>query len=196
MAAEQTQTIPKREMARHRGIVWALIVIALGCAVVALIRADQMTEKARRINCAGNLKGLGLASRAYAADYDACFPDDLSLLMVVGWMPMSAAKVYTCPNTRTTPAGSLEQFRAGGHCDYLYLGKGLTEKCRGLDPEKVILGCDKPGNHRDFFNVWVATGYVRGYAGSSIEEIADRNGLFLPGYNLPAEKTVETKPTP
>ena len=45
--------------------------------------------------------------------------------------------------------------------------------------ESTIIASDKPGNHRRFANVMVATGYTRSYEADSIEEIVRRNGLFL-----------------
>ena len=62
--------------------------------------------------------------------------------------------------------------------------------------ESIIIASDKPGNHRRLANVMVATGYTRGYEADSIEEIVRKNGLFLPGYNMPekAEADRRTKP--
>ena len=46
----------------------------------------------------------------------------------------------------------------------------------GCGAESTIIASDKPGNHRRFANVMVATGYTRGYEADSIEEIVRRLG--------------------
>lgn len=151
-------------------------------------------ERARRINCAGNLKSLGLALRMYGGDHSERFPDGLSLSFVWDYHPTMAD--YTCPSTSTEHASRPEAFRPDQHSDYLYFGKGLTEACQGYGMESTIIACDKPGNHRRFFNVMVANGWTRGFEGDSIEEIADKNGLFLPGYNMPDKTEGDTDPEP
>lgn len=181
-----------RETTGGRSVAWAAGLTALGAVFVGIGFSrgpSQAREKARRINCASCMKNLGLSSRMYSGDFDEHFPPDLAALIRQDYL--TTLKLYTCPSTDTRPAESFEEFQTGGHCDYLYFGKGLTEGCMGHDPDRTILGCDKPGNHRGYFTVWFATGRVRGYAGKSIEEIADQNGLFLPGYNTLGEASTE-----
>ena len=175
---------------------WALLLtgavilaVMIGAGVLAL---GDGREKARRINCYSHLNGLGLALRMYSSDHDEHFPDELSLWFVCNYHPTMIC--YTCPSTDTEPAPRPEAFRSDQHLDYIYFGKGLTEDCRGCDPAKTILACDKPGNHRGFFNILCAAAPTKGYQGDSIQEIADKNGLFLPGYNMP-EKAPDDKAT-
>jgi len=185
----------KQEQKPARTVLWTVLGLAIPIVVGFMLLAPWLTqsrEKARRIHCASNLKGLALALRMYCGSCNEHFPDDLSALIEVGYH--TSFQCYTCPSMTTVPASALEEFRSGRHCDYLYFGKGLTEDCRGCDPGKVVILCDKPGNHRRFFNVIFTTGYWKAHVGSSIEEIADKNGLFLPGYNMP-EKT-EADPAP
>ena len=142
----------------------------------------EMGEEARRINCASHLKNFALSSRMYSGDHDGRFPDDLLGLYAGDYL--RSFQMWTCPATDTKPASSLAELRSGEHCDYLYFGGGVTEECMGHDPAKTVLGCDRPGNHRGFLNVWFANGRVKGYSGESIEEIVLDNGLFLPGHTL------------
>ena len=180
-----------------RTVLWAVLALAILIVMAFLLLAPWLTqsrEKARRINCASRLQGIALALRMYSGDNDECFPDDLSALPERRYH--STFKCYTCPSTTTVPASDLTQFRTGAHCDYLYFGKGLTEDCRGRDPGKVVILCDRPGNHKRFLTVVVTTGQRRGYEGHTIEEIVDKNGLFLPGYNMPKKAKDEETTTP
>ena len=151
-------------------------------------------EDARRVSCYGNLRHLAMSALVYSGDRDGHFPPDFSALIMQGYQ--TALVIYTCPSTDTTAAQNFEEFQTGRHCDYVYFGKELTEDCRGYEPAKTILGCDKPGNHQEYFNVWFGDTLVKGYSGRSIEEIADENGLFLPGYNMPEKAKTEETRTP
>jgi len=175
-------------------LVLAVSVFAALICYSVFVDRPKMRERARRINCAGNLKSLGLAVRMYSGDSDDHFPPNFSALITQDYL--TTFKVYTCPSTVTQEAGSLEQFQTGEQCDYQYFGKGIAEDCRGCEPTKTILGCDKPGNHRGYFTVWFADGHVKGYLGESIEGIADQNGLFLPGYNMPEKTEAEAELRP
>ena len=192
MADDTPQPEPRKRITGPEAVVWALVLFAAAFVALGPAAASRAREKARRINCAGNLKGIGLSLRMYTADYDECFPDDLSSLMKLNYH--TTMKCYTCPSTNTEPASYTEAFRPERHLDYLYFGKGLTEACQGYGMENTIIACDKPGNHKRFLNVMVANGWTRGFEGDTIEEIADRNGLFLPGYNMP-EKRKAKEPT-
>jgi len=121
---------------------------------------SQSRTKARRINDAGNLKQIGLGLRMYSSDHDDRFPDDLGKLFDDGYL--TSGRVYTCPAVQTTqPPTSGDDIRAG-RCDYLYFGKGATERTHGTDSP---IACTKPGlMGGQFLNVLYADGHVKGYA--------------------------------
>jgi len=139
---------------------------------------SQAREKARQVNCVSNLKQIGLAVMMFAGDNNDQYPDDLAQLIDKGYL--SNYRVYACPSTPTTPATSLEQFRSGDHTDYVYYGKGLSQADIN-NPTNTIVACDQDGNHRqNVVNILFADGHVKPYTGTSIEQIAEDNGLVLP----------------
>jgi prepilin-type processing-associated H-X9-DG protein len=119
---------------------------------------SQAREKARRINDLGNLKQIGLGLRIYSADHGETFPADLGVLMEEDYL--RTGKVYICPASKTVPPATAADVRAG-RCDYLYFGKGRTERdCGTKDP----IACTKPGLFsRGYINVLYGDGHVRGY---------------------------------
>lgn len=157
----------------------AIAVIAL-LAGMLLPALSQAREKARQINCAGNLKQIGLAMSMYCMDNDEQFPSDLSLLAEQNYL--TSLELYTCPSCQTEPAEAPEQLREDGTCDYVYLGSGLDESCGGQSATSTILACDRDKNHRKFVNILFADGHVRGYlCPGSLRDLAASEGLFLPG---------------
>ena len=167
------------------------LVAVLGCTVIVIVVAvsmrsafQQAQEKSRRINCAGNLKQIGLALRMYSGDHGDHFPPDFAVLIQQDYL--TTKKVYTCPSTSTLPATDLNQFLTEDHCDYLYFGAGLIEDCEGHPPGQTIIACDDFANHVGAIKdkaviVLFADGRVRIVGGiNAIEDLAGRQGLFLP----------------
>ena len=113
-----------------------MVIIILAALLVPIL--GKAREKARRVNCAGNLKSLGLALLMYSGDNGGPMPTDPSGY-AGGYFPntvpryvnsfgnvasegyiTSDGKVWACPSAirqRTTVANS----------NYIYIGSGLKD---------------------------------------------------------------------
>jgi hypothetical protein len=84
--------------------------------------------RANRAKCSNNLRQITLACLMYANSHDGRFPDDLQALLASEEI---TGDVFVCPAGMkerapyTRPAMPPEQFHRD-HCDYVYLGRGVT----------------------------------------------------------------------
>jgi prepilin-type processing-associated H-X9-DG protein len=145
------------------GVVLVIVQIAI-LAGMLLPALNAAREKARRISCASNLKGIGFAIRMYSQENNEQFPDKngaegLEMLRAGGYLENT--KVCTCPSTTTVPAmdgGKLTE----ENVDYVYIG-GMNESA-SVD---AVFACDKPNNHNKFGNLLFVDGHVSAFAGAN-----------------------------
>lgn len=140
--------------------------VSLGClllvGVMVVLVAGMLLPthcgsggKARRINCAGNLKQIGLALIIYAGDDpdDGYFPDGISFQRLHEGRYLTDGKVYSCPE-----AIALDTL--AGQSNYVYRGAGLKDT--HANSTKVILAHDRLGNHEGWVNCLYLDGHVKG----------------------------------
>ena len=146
-----------RSALRVTGTVLAIVVLFVYACVP---RHTGHGERATRINCAGNLKQIGLAMRMYSSDNDEHFPPGLYQLVKGNYL--THPKVFLCPEHRP-PKGFPKTFEAPADfvCDYWYI-PGHTEATAGRETPLVV---EKVGNHTHFGNVCFGDGHVKGFAG-------------------------------
>mgnify|MGYP003572252279 CR=1 FL=1 len=138
-------------------VVVAIIAILAGMLLPVLSKAR---EKARRVNCAGNLKQIGLSLLMYSGDFDGFFNNRVATTGS-NWEPLNTeryiqdGKVWACPS-RT------EVLTMCSDSAYRYIGSGLKDD--NANATSVSLAFDKSGNHpsNDWVNVLFIDGHVEG----------------------------------
>lgn len=144
----------------------AVLVALLFLPGIMMPHRGASREKARRVNCAGNLKQIGLACIIYAEDDGATgrFPPDLATLNRQQFL--CDGKVYACPSAArhgTTAAGS----------NYLYFGAGVHAGTP--DPANTPVACCM-GHDGRWVNVLYADGHVKGCKPAEWKRICAKRG--------------------
>lgn len=158
------QSFTMVELALLLGVIAAFLVIIT--AIFGMYTVDGVREYARRSNCSGNLKSMGVALLMYSGDYSGYFPptpDGNSIEPLNTASYLNDSKVYHCPSSssgRQTAADS----------DFWYVGETLRDDNQQANTQRLIF--DMYNNHPD--NKWMNVLFIDGHVGGDI-----------PGTNLP-----------
>ncbi len=153
-------------------LLWALLFIPV---------LGQAREKARQVNCAGNLKQIGLACLMFSGENSGAYPDDLGVL--VDKKLLQPGKVFSCPSDPNFQVPTSGADIRAGKCSYKYLGKGARDD----GPYNLVIAyCDK---HKDqgqpLFIVLCSDGHVEMIRGPTLQDACASSNLLLPGQSPP-----------
>ena len=167
---------------------FTLIVLLVVIAIIGILAAmllpvlSNAKEKTKRLNCKSNLKNIGLALKQYSDENSENFPTaDASVgtsatstgfgLLVSGEY-LTSAKIYTCPSTSTSAAGTLTNI-IPANVDYAYdVGSSTAES--EFNAETGIAR-DKDANHQKYGNILFGDGHVQGFKSSNDNDWHDNN---------------------
>ena len=168
-------------------VVIAVLVVVFSCGGYLLWSAlQQAREKARRVNCAGDLKQIGLSLLMYSGDFDHYFPnqeaDDGEYAPFTRLKEQNYVcdgKVWWCPSVRNLPMSEEKTYTGPVKWQpgvivtytyrdplvpstYRYVGSGLRDDVP--EPKTVSLAFDQSGNHprNQWMNVLWVDGHVEG----------------------------------
>jgi len=131
-----------------------LIVIAIPMSIL-LPSLSRAREIANRVKCAANERSIGMAILLYCNDNRGAYPPDLATLAKAEDVDL---KTFVCPSSNDTPATSTDTLLSGGHCSYVYLGKGLN--ARTVDPSAVVLYENAADHEQQGANYLFGDGHV------------------------------------
>ena len=171
---------PKKK--KNKGCVLWIALAVLGIMILAgmmLPALCQAREPARRINCAGNLKQIGLAIIIYAGDdvKEGMLPSGDSFRLLNEQKYLVDGKVYVCPST-------MHPNTLAAHSNYIYCGAGLSDT--DPKPDRTVIAYDREGNHDRWRNFLFLDGHVKGAKpkrNETVEEQCRRLEWILPPHD-------------
>lgn len=150
--------------ARYRFTLKELMVV-LFLGVVVIVAAGAFLEprigcgeNPARVNCAGNLKQIGLAAQMYSYGHDGWLPAGEAAPDSPNFEPLNRlgilvdGKVYSCYQATSKPSSASAS-------SYRYRGQGYRDD--HPDADTVAIAFDAPYNHTD--DTWVNYLYIDGH---------------------------------
>ncbi len=154
----------KAKMDRNRLTLPEVLVLigVIVFAIVLLLPVQRLPrEKARRVNCAGNLKQVGMALLMYSGNHDGYFvnanansPRHGNFEPLAMGKYILEGKVWACPSRS-------EVLTLCSNSAYRYIGSGLKDD--NAQATSVSLAYDEAGNHQKRRNTWMNVLMVDGH---------------------------------
>ncbi len=168
-------------------VVICIVIIGLfvGFLIPLLDRHDHR-HTARRLNCAGNLKQIGLALVMYSGENDGFFlqsPDGTNFEPLNAQGILNDGNVYGCPSATklmTTAAAS----------SYWYAGSGLRDDHPAAS--ETLLAYDQPGNHSD--NQWMNALFIDVHVEGAKPDGSKTWNTYPPPRGVPPPKKTTAQP--
>jgi prepilin-type processing-associated H-X9-DG protein len=121
----------EQKQLRGRVVLWTIFLALLAYVGAAMLFPPRPTiHRARQVKCASNLRQIGMALSLYTKDAGSPqYPPGLELLVEKADV---GPDVFVCPAagdqkaTGATTRQRVEDFLAGKHCSYVYVGAKLT----------------------------------------------------------------------
>ena len=170
-----------------------LVVIAIiGILAAMLLPAlNKAREKSRRINCANNLKNIGLAMKTYADENDENYPTstaagallgaaaNLHGALLVNGEYLTTAKTYLCPSTSSSASSPTLTGSGTFTSDYFY-EPGVVGPAESDYNAETGLARDNASNHDSdkWGNVLFGDGHVKGYKSTTAGQWKDEEAVW------------------
>ncbi len=146
---------------KHFSVIELLVVITVIVVLAGMLlpMLSKSREKARRVNCAGNLKCTGLALLMYSGENSGFFPNpngpgnNLEPLNTDGIL--TDGKIYGCPSATIGKTMCRDS-------SYRYVGSGLKDDNKKAQATWLLY--DSSGNHpaNQWMNCLFIDGHVEG----------------------------------
>jgi len=129
-------------------IVLVCLVLFVGSLLIPHTCGGGARERARRIQCLNNLRQIGLAMNAYAADHDGKFPDSGTCNLAADFRLLhpyagNAGQIFKCPSdTGKTMTNRIDTISAD-NISYTYV-RGLNDETSAQTPISFDRGIIQP----------------------------------------------------